>query len=321
MKLIFELSGENETLPTAELECVGTVTDARPQVAVAECPDPSAAQRLAMTHVVLEYLGECDPDPASFRRLLSDLSLTTEQPFAGRAKLIHAGNDRNPCSQRECERLIGTMVKGPVKLIDPPVEFRAILSGDRCYFGKVLYRIARGAYNERNPGKREFFHPGVMMPRMARTLVNLTLCSTGATLLDPFCGTGGTLIESEMLGMETIGSDFDPMMIGGCRENLVQGTLMLADATRLPVRDASIDAIATDFPYGQSVCIKKEDTMENLYHGALDEMHRVLKPCRRAIVVTHRDISAIAGQHMTVLQHHTQRVHKSLTRHVLVLKK
>jgi len=38
-------------------------------------------------------------------------------------------------------------------------------------------------------------------------------------------------------------------------------------------------------------------------------------------VVTHRDISAIAEQHMTVLQHHTQRVHKSLTRHVLVLKK
>jgi len=124
-----------------------------------------------------------------------------------------------------------------------------------------------------------------------------------------------------MLGMETIGSDFDPMMIGGCRENLVQGTLMLADATRLPVRDASIDAVATDFPYGQSVCIKKEDTMENLYHGALDEMHRVLKPGHRAIVVTHRDISAIAGQHMTVLQHHTQRVHKSLTRHVLVLKR
>ena len=49
MKLIFELSGENETLPRAELECVGTVTDFRPQVAVADCPDPSATERLAMT--------------------------------------------------------------------------------------------------------------------------------------------------------------------------------------------------------------------------------------------------------------------------------
>jgi len=321
MKLIFELSGENETLPRAELECVGTVTDARPQVAIADCPEPSAAQRLAMTHVVLEYLGECDPDPGSFCTLLSDLSLVTDEPFAGRAKLIHAGNDHNPCSQREFERLIGTRVNGPVQLIDPPVEYRAILSGDRCYFGKVIYRIARGVYNERNPGKREFFHPGVMMPRMARTLVNLTLCGEGAMLLDPFCGTGGTLIEAQLLGMETIGSDFDPMMIGGCRENLVKGTLMLSDSTRLPVRDSSIDAIATDFPYGQSVCIRKEDTMENLYHGALDEMHRVLVPGHRAVVVTHRDIADLAARHMTVLQHHTQRVHKSLTRHILVLQR
>jgi tRNA (guanine10-N2)-dimethyltransferase len=36
-------------------------------------------------------------------------------------------------------------------------------------------------------------------------------------------------------------------------------------------------------------------------------------------VVTHRDISAIAAQHMTILQQHSQRVHKSLTRRVLVL--
>ena len=83
MKLLFELSGENPTLPYAEIECVATVKDTRPQVAVAECPVPAAARRLAMTHVVLEYLGECAPDITSFRHLLSDLSLSTDQPFAG----------------------------------------------------------------------------------------------------------------------------------------------------------------------------------------------------------------------------------------------
>jgi len=36
MKLLFELSGENPTLPCAELECIGSVADSRPQVAVAE---------------------------------------------------------------------------------------------------------------------------------------------------------------------------------------------------------------------------------------------------------------------------------------------
>ena len=322
MKLLFELSGENPTLPCAELECVGRVLDVRPQVAVAECAHPPDTLRLAMTHVVLEYLGECDPDIVSFKELLSDLSLTTSLPFAGRAKLVHEGcQERNTCSQREFERLIGTMITGPVQLNNPVEEYRAILSKDRCYFGKVLYRIDRGAYDSRNPGRREFFHPGVMMPRMARTLVNLSLCGEGAVLLDPFCGTGGILIEAGMLSIKAIGSDFDPMMIQGSAGNVKKSSLFLADTTRLPVRDRSVDAVVTDFPYGQSVCIKKADTMEHLYHDALGESCRVLKPAARAVVVTHRDISGIARQHMTVLQHHTQRVHKSLTRHILVLGK
>ncbi|MFZ0182555.1 MAG: RNA methyltransferase, partial [Methanoregula sp.] len=276
MKLLFELSGENPTLPCAEIECVAAVTDSRPQVAVAECSYPQEARRLAMTHIVLEYLGECAPDISSFKHLLSDLSLTTDKPFAGRAKMVHEGcQEENPCSQREFERLIGTMISGPVRLINPVVEYRAILSQDRCYFGRVLYRIDRGGYDSRNPGRREFFHPGVMMPRMARTLVNLSLCGTGATLLDPFCGTGGILIEAEMLGIHTLGSDFDPLMIRGSAGNVRKSALLLADTTRLPLRERVVDAVVTDFPYGQSVCIKKADTMERLYHDSLDEISRV----------------------------------------------
>jgi tRNA (guanine10-N2)-dimethyltransferase len=156
---------------------------------------------------------------------------------------------------------------------------------------------------------------------MARTLVNLSCAEAGTTMLDPFCGTGGILIEAEMLGLHAVGSDFDPAMIGGSKENVKRSDLLLADTTRLPVKDGSVGAVVTDFPYGQSVCIKKADTMEHLYHDALEECNRVLVPGRRAIVVTHRDISEIAKQHLTVLQHHTQRVHKSLTRHVLVLRK
>ena len=94
---------------------------------------------------------------------------------------------------------------------------------------------------------------------------------------------------------------------------------MLADATSLPIGDSTVDAVVTDFPYGQSVCIKKADTMDNLYADSLDEIRRVIKPGRRAVVVTHRDIAGIAREHMKILERHQQRVHKSLTRHVLVL--
>ena len=201
MKLLFELSGENPTLPFAELESIGTVLDRRLQVAVADCPAPDTARRLAMTHAVLEYLGECEPDPAAFRNLLGELAIETEKPFAGRVKKVHGScNEPNPSSQREFERIIGTMISGPVSLNSPEVVYRAILSEDRCYFGRVLFPINRVAYDARNPGKRDFFHPGVMMPRMARALVNIACAHTGDVLLDPFCGTGGSLSRQVFSG-------------------------------------------------------------------------------------------------------------------------
>jgi tRNA (guanine10-N2)-dimethyltransferase len=320
MRLIFELSGENPTLPFAELDCIGNVLDQRLQVAIVESPDPSLASRLAMTQVVSEYLGECEPTIPSFGKLLKDLSIETRLSFSGRTKKVHgACLEKNPCSQREFERLIGTMISGPVSLENPGVEYRAILSEDRCYFGKLLFSIDRGAFDARNPGKRDFFHPGVMMPRMARTLINLTCMHAGGIMLDPFCGTGGILIEAEILGMCSLGSDFDPMMVDGSVRNVTSSDLLLADATSLPFASRTIDAVVTDFPYGQSVCIKKTDTMDNLYADALEEIHRVLKIGHRAVVVTHRDISVIAEHHMTILQRHEQRVHKSLTRRILVV--
>jgi len=320
MKLLFELSGENPTLPFAELDCVGTVLDQRLQVAVAECPDPKKTERLAMTQGVLEYLGECEPTLPAFTELLKDLSIETTRTFAGRAKKVHGGcHEHNPCSQKEFERLIGTMIAGPVSLKNPEIEYRAILSEDRCYFGKVLCFINRSAYDERNPGKRDFFHPGVMMPRMARTLVNLACAGDGDILLDPFCGTGGILIEAGLIGARALGCDFDPLMVGGCRQNIREPELLLADATHLPFGNGTIDSVVTDLPYGQSVCIKKADTMDRLYADSLDEISRILKPGRRAVIVTHKDISGLAADHMTVLQRHDQRVHKSLTRRVLVL--
>jgi tRNA (guanine10-N2)-dimethyltransferase len=316
MKLLFELSGEHPDLPVAELECVGDVLDLRAQVAVAECPDPKACSRLALTHVVMEYLGECEPSREAFADLLFELAIHTDLPFAGRVKKIQG--TLMGASQLELERMIGSSIEGPVSLKSPIEEYRAVASGDRCYFGRVLMRIERGAFEYRNPMRRPFFHPGVMMPRMARALVNITLAQPGERVYDPFCGTGGILLEAREIGIDVLGSDFDPSMVEGYRTNLPGSDVMLADATCLPVCDRAVDAVVTDLPYGQSVKIKAE-SMDRLYDGSLAEIRRVLAPGRRAVVVTHRDIDTIAARYFTVLQTHRQRVHKSLTRRILVL--
>ncbi|OPY36892.1 MAG: tRNA (guanine(10)-N2)-dimethyltransferase [Methanoregula sp. PtaU1.Bin051] len=321
MKLIFELSGENPTIPLAELACIGKVTDHREQVAIADCENPGSLNRLAMTRAVYEYFGECSPDFSSFSDLLSDLALKADTPFRGRVTKVHSGDTRavDACSQRDFERLIGTKIDGTVDLSEPALEFRAILSEDRCYFGRLLMAIDRGAYGHRKPKTRAFFHPGVMMPLLARALVNISCAEPGEILFDPFCGTGGILIEAEMLDINAIGGDFDPFMVHGSRRNVRNASFIIADGTRTPLCDASVEAIVTDFPYGQSVAIRREGTMERLYDNALSEIGRVLRPGRRAVIVTHRDITRIAENHMEILEKHEQRVHKSLTRRILVL--
>ncbi|WFN35133.1 methyltransferase domain-containing protein [Methanogenium sp. S4BF] len=317
MKCIFELSGEHPELPFAEVETFACIEEQATQVAVAECSDPEACCRLAMTHTVMEYLGRCDADEASITAMLQALSITTEQTFAARVRKME---DAGPgISQLSLERLIGTNIKGPVSLDAPETEYRAILTGNTCYFGRVILHIDRGSYQYRNPMRRPFFHPGVMMPITARTLVNLSQAKAGDIICDPFCGTGGVLLEAKLCGMEIIGSDMDPMMIDGCRKNLPDADLFLADATALPLSDNSVDSVVTDLPYGHSVCIMAE-SMDQLYTDSLREIRRIVKPGGRCVIVTHVDIQTLAEKEFTIVRKFSQRIHKSLTRQIMILK-
>jgi tRNA (guanine10-N2)-dimethyltransferase len=151
-------------------------------------------------------------------------------------------------------------------------------------------------------------------------VVNLSLVRPGETLYDPFCGTGGITSEADLVGACPAGSDADPLMLAGCRVNFPSMALFLADARAMPLRDRSVDAVVTDLPYGTSSWIRAP-TLDDLYHGSLGEIHRVLRPGRRAVVVTHREIAGIAGSFFSVLQVHRQRVHRSLTRRITVLGK
>jgi tRNA (guanine10-N2)-dimethyltransferase len=153
---------------------------------------------------------------------------------------------------------------------------------------------------------------------MARALINISLVRPGERVFDPFCGTGGILLEAREIGARILGSDFDPLMVAGYRQNLPGADAMIADATAIPLSDHSLDAVVTDLPYGQSVRIRAE-SMNKLYDGSLAEIRRILRPERRAVIVTHRNITDIAARHFTILQAHEQRVHKSLTRRILVL--
>ncbi|MDO5844153.1 MAG: DNA methyltransferase [Methanocorpusculum sp.] len=316
MNLLFELSGENLSLAAAEISCVGKVTRVQNGIAIAEVDTPEKTQRLAQTHIVGKLLGECEGTLEDLCELIKSLEIKTDKTYCCRANKIHPAVIN--ASQLEIEKAAGQLIKGKVSLKNPETEYRAIFTDGRCFFTEKLTEIDRGSYAYRNPQRRAFFHPGVMMPLMARTMVNLTHVEKGELLLDPFCGTGGMLLECKIMGVKAVGSDFDMEMLSGGIKNMPDGAYLRADATKMPYPDETFDAVATDLPYGQSTKIEA-DSLDALYRNSLSEIRRVLKTGKKAVVVTHKDIRNLAADYFEISGFFEQRVHKSLTRRILVL--
>lgn len=56
-------------------------------------------------------------------------------------------------------------------------------------------------------------YKGKFFPRMVRSLMNRYLSEPGSTVVDPFSGSGTTLLEASLLGHSSIGIDVDPTSV------------------------------------------------------------------------------------------------------------
>jgi len=109
-------------------------------------------------------------------------------------------------------------------------------------------------------------HPSGMHPRLARAMVNLTGISKGV-LLDPFCGSGGILIEAGLRGLKPTGVDISTAMLERAKKNLdhfgVHAKLVHQDALKIGKKYAYI---ATDLPYGKGAHAPKGIIEDFLVH-------------------------------------------------------
>src|SRR5207245_3225106 len=113
--------------------------------------------------------------------------------------------------------------------------------------------------------------PISLHPKFARALVNLARVPMAGTVLDPFCGTGGVLLEAMQLGLRGVGLDRGEGMVLRTRTSLHPGDrapdLAVADAGRPPLRAGSVHGIATDPPYGRAASTRGE-AIDRLYARA-----------------------------------------------------
>jgi tRNA (guanine10-N2)-dimethyltransferase len=335
MLLAFELSGEHSTLPKSEiLACLDALNaDFKIRLSLDGCLVVDLknnadiikvlSERLSMTHHIIKVLGIGGSGEEDVLELVNSSHADFEGAYSIRVRRVK-GYSRINTGLME-KRLGGIFYRRGFRadLEKPDMRFRMLLTEDRSVFGYIVSSIDRSAFEARNPHHKPFFYPGVLMPRVARALVNIA--KPGEYLFDPFAGTGGILVEAGLIGIKVIGSDVQRKLLLGAKINLdyynVDYRLMFQDACHLALRDESIDAVVTDPPYGRSAAIKAE-SINHLLADSLKEIFRVLKKGKRAVFVSERPVEDMAKEAgFDVVETHLQRVHKSLTRRISVLEK
>jgi len=323
----FELSGEHPTLPRSEvLSCIRAETGGLDEVFAGDgyviCRFETGyleriCSRLALCRRAGRYLGHCTPE--GIRDFCSRLELP-EGSLAVRTR--RHGQRTDGEGTIDISRKVADIVaRGrKVDLKKPEIELR-ILASDRLHFYLSEVVIDRNQFEKRKVGLRPFFSPVSLHPKFARALVNLTCVRRGEVLLDPFCGTGGILLEGSLMGIKVMGSDISARMVKGCLENLEHfgaraERVEVADVGEIVERFGEVDAVATDPPYGRSTTTRNED-IEELYTRALHSIEGVLKCGGRAAIVFPRPCAFPASKLMLVGTHR-QRVHRSLTRHYCI---
>lgn len=320
MRFFVELSGEHPTLPRAEalaaLEAEGVELGSvswRNRVLHVEGAGPvaRALSRIGLAHVVCEELVTGDFDAVRAWARAADL--------AGRRFRVRTRPSGIDADVPALEGALGADLgrTGRVDLRSPEVDLR-LLAADRFVLGKVLHRVDRASFEARRVARRSFSLPISLHPKFARALVNLSRVPAGGTLLDPFCGTGGVLLEAAQVGIRPVGSDLRRAMALGTRGSLARldspADLVVADAGRGPWRPRRFDGIATDPPYGRAASTRGEP-LSSLYERAYASFAEILPRGRWLSMVLPSDRAVEIGErHMTLVESHSLRVHRSLTR-------
>jgi len=342
-RIFFLLSGEHETLSISELEAIleaegyaFKTLEKLDQVLRLEadlaCVE-AVKHRAALTRVCGLELFNCEAETSKIVRTTSSTSLNEvlkeKESFAVRVKRIK--NYAPKIDAMTLERKLGAIIlkkeaKAKVNLKAPDKTFTGILTDGKFVFGVKLAEILPKPFVERRPTKKLFFHPSAMQAKLARCMVNLAKPRVDELVFDPFCGTGGMLIEAALIGCRVLGSDIKRRMARGASRNMAYFKIkpegiVVADAQSLPI--TKVDCVVTDPPYGRSATTVKRTTRQ-IVEEVLTSVRVLLDKGQRICMASPKTLNvglmgtALGYKH---LESHFVYVHRSLTREIAVFEK
>lgn len=342
MELLCIQSQEHPILPLAELKAVMECEDINADIEIiceglvilkdiAESDLLSyyeiLTKRLGYTHEVHEIIKKTDMDNFEEDIRSIEWSQYITETFAVRVKRFNAEIDTVAT-----ERKIGALILDgcndiKVNLSKPKSLVRVIAFQDELFVAIERIKLNKKHFEESKPHKRPFFYPGSMNPKLARCMVNLSRAKEGQLLLDPFCGTGGILIEAGLIGCRVVGSDIYWKMKNGTSINLDYYGITDYRTFNLDVRELKmyekVNSVVTDPPYGISTStgdIEGEDIFKEFFKAIYDNMLDDAYLCMASPhYVDLKPMTEEVG--FEIIEQYGIKMHRSLTRIISVIRK
>ncbi len=368
MKHIFLLSGDFVELAKEEILSLFDIKNynliGRLLIADLGNIDKNLSKRLALTKGIFESLFECKIN--ELEKIMK--SFIWNSVYSGNFCLrIHnfdINNKKNPItkesinaksnknfknknikkySEKELAKHVWRSVQNPkVNLENPKTKIGLFFSGDNVYCGLGIFENNENL-ESRKSHLRPFPNPSSLHPKLARALVNISGIRENNSLLDPFCGTGGFLIEAGLMGIKSVGYDISRNMADGCKANLKYFKIKdykIINRNALNI-DKKIDYVITDLPYGLNSNVYLEfskkslknqsnkinlktnkkgqiKNIENFYLKFLKKLRKVLK--KKAVIIFPSYVNykkLIKNSGFKVEREFSVYVHRSLTRKVV----
>lgn len=314
MKNIFFLSKENLSLAKEEvLSLIGNKDFGLIDnlLIIENKKNKNLSKRLAYTHKIYQFLFKCREKDFEKNMETFNWQKIYRKNFCLRLR----GTEKY--KERDAAGFIWNKIKNPkVNLEKPETLIEVFFVKQQAVAGLFLYETDK-SYIKRQAHLRPGLHPSATDQRLARVMINLTGAEKNSRILDPFCGTGGILIEALFMGLKAEGCDNNKFMIKKAEENLkfynLKCMLSLKDALTL---NKKFNFIVTDLPYGKDT--KSIKNLNKFYKDFLLNSYGFA----RKMVVTFPDFvkyRKLLGK-WKLVNEFDYYLHKSLSKKIVVLK-
>lgn len=341
MKYLFLLSKEDLNIAKEEVLSLFKVKEffLIKNLLLLETEDIELGNRLAYTRKIYQFLFETNGNNLIKNINSFDWNSIYKRDFSIRIHSSENNKANNSLTERQlASHIWNKLTKPKVNLNNPKTPIEFLIINKKIYSVKLIKELKQG-FESRKAHKRPELHPTALNPKLARALINLIKAEK--EVVDPFCGSGGILIEAGLIGLKPIGYDLYKKMLKKAETNLKyykikNYKLINQDALNIKTKH---NYIITDPPYGlnsaiwikkgkhnQKIPLKNNDrkkSLENLekfYLKFLKNLKKILKVKAVVIFPNYVNYKKLTKQaNLKIEKEFSQFIHKSLTRKIVVL--